>query len=84
MFTTVKELRQHLRRILERVQAGEQVIVTKRGRPIAIISPFAEVEELKLKPFEEAWREIEEALEQSEPAFDSWEEALAASRGRLR
>jgi len=84
MFTTVKELRQHLRRILERVQAGEQVIVTKRGRPIAIISPFEEVEELKLKPFEEAWREIEEALERSEPAFDSWEEALAASRGRLR
>jgi prevent-host-death family protein len=31
----VRELKNHLSRYLERVQAGEEVIVTDRGRPVA-------------------------------------------------
>lgn len=37
----VRELRDHLSRYLERVQEGEEVIVTDRGRAIARIGPTA-------------------------------------------
>lgn len=86
-FATVKELRQDLKRLLARVDAGEQVIITRRGKPVAVLSPFAleadpQVEEPPLRPFEEAWEEIEQVLERSQPAFSSWKEALASSRAR--
>ena len=35
----VRELRDHLSRWLDRVQAGEEVVVTDRGRAIARIGP---------------------------------------------
>lgn len=37
----VRELRQHLNRYLDRVKAGETLVVTKRGRPIARLVPAA-------------------------------------------
>ena len=87
-FATVKELRQDLRRLLERVGEGERVIITKRGKPVAVLSPFpAEGEEalpISLRPFAEAWAEIERALEESEPAFPTVEEAPAHTRSRSR
>lgn len=36
----VRELRDHLSRYLEHVQAGEEVIVTERGRAIARVVPI--------------------------------------------
>jgi prevent-host-death family protein len=87
-FATVKELRQDLKRLLERVGGGEQVIITRRGKPVAVLSPFPAEEEgalpLSLRPFEEAWAEIEAALEESEPAFPDVEEALESTRSRPR
>ena len=35
----VRELKAHLSEYLKRVQAGEHVTITDRGRPIAIIAP---------------------------------------------
>ncbi len=35
----VRELRENLRRFLDRAQAGEEVVVTDRGRPVARIVP---------------------------------------------
>ena len=35
----IKELRDNLRAYLERVQDGEEVLITDRGRPIARITP---------------------------------------------
>lgn len=35
----IRELRDHLSRYLERVQAGEEVVVTDRGRAIARVLP---------------------------------------------
>lgn len=68
-------------------QLRKQVIITRRGKPVAVLSPFdleadPKVEEPPLRPFEEAWEKLEEALERSQPAFSSWQEALASSRGR--
>jgi prevent-host-death family protein len=37
----VRELKNHLSEYLKRVQAGERVEVTERGRPVAVISPPA-------------------------------------------
>ena len=36
----VRELRNNLRSWLERVKAGEHVVVTERGRPIAQLTPL--------------------------------------------
>jgi prevent-host-death family protein len=35
----VRELRAHLSRYLKRVAAGEEIVVTERGRPVARLSP---------------------------------------------
>ena len=37
----IRELRNHLSRYLERVQAGEEIVVTDRGRAIAQMRPIA-------------------------------------------
>ena len=37
--TGIRDLRDHLSRYLERVQAGEELTVTDRGRPIARLIP---------------------------------------------
>ena len=36
----IRELRDHLSRYLERVQAGEEIVVTDRGRAIARVLPI--------------------------------------------
>lgn len=38
----VRELRQHASRWLARVKAGERIVVTERGRPIAELVPIGE------------------------------------------
>lgn len=36
----IHEAKTHLSRLLERVQAGEQITIAKAGKPIAILSPI--------------------------------------------
>jgi prevent-host-death family protein len=38
----VRELRQDLSRYLRRVRAGERLVVTERGRPLAVLAPWAD------------------------------------------
>ncbi len=38
----IRELRNHTRQVLDRVRAGELVIVTVDGRPAAVIGPLHE------------------------------------------
>ena len=38
----IRDLRDHLSRYLARVQAGEELTVTDRGRPVARLIPVAE------------------------------------------
>lgn len=38
----VRELKNHLTSYLRRTQAGESVVVTDRGRPVAILGPVPE------------------------------------------
>jgi prevent-host-death family protein len=43
---SVREANQHLSRYLERVEAGAEVVITRRGKPIARLSPIAATAEL--------------------------------------
>jgi prevent-host-death family protein len=38
----IRELRQDLSRYLRRVRAGERLVVTEHGRPLAVIAPWAD------------------------------------------
>ncbi|HEX9343703.1 MAG TPA: type II toxin-antitoxin system prevent-host-death family antitoxin [Actinomycetota bacterium] len=40
MEATARELNQQTAQVLARVEAGETVIVTKNGRPIAVVRPY--------------------------------------------
>jgi prevent-host-death family protein len=39
----IKELKNHLSRYLRRTKEGEEIVVTERGTPIAIIQPIQKV-----------------------------------------
>ncbi len=41
----VRELRQGLSRYLRRVRAGERFVVTEHGRPLAVLSPWADADD---------------------------------------
>jgi prevent-host-death family protein len=42
----IRELRQRASELLRRVEAGETIEVTDRGRPIAVLAPLPEAEPL--------------------------------------
>jgi prevent-host-death family protein len=39
----VHEAKTHFSKILERVMSGEQIIIAKSGKPVAVLSPFEEM-----------------------------------------
>ncbi|MEJ2749441.1 MAG: type II toxin-antitoxin system Phd/YefM family antitoxin [Anaerolineae bacterium] len=39
----VHEAKTHLSKILARVMSGEQIIIAKAGKPVAVLSPFEEM-----------------------------------------
>ncbi len=41
MVVSIRRARTHLSRLLERVQLGEEVVISKAGRPIARLIPIA-------------------------------------------
>lgn len=45
----VKEIRDHFTRYLKRVKLGEEIVVTERGKPIALLRPIPEGTSLQEK-----------------------------------
>ena len=43
---SVRELRQNLSRYLRRVAAGERLVVTERRRPVAVLGPLPEADDI--------------------------------------
>ena len=43
---SVRELRQHLSRYLRRVEKGERLVVTERRRPVAVLAPLPEEDDV--------------------------------------
>ena len=39
-YVTAREANQRFARLLSSVEGGEQVVITKRGRPVAVVSPY--------------------------------------------
>jgi prevent-host-death family protein len=39
----VHEAKTHLSKILARVMSGEEIIIAKSGKPVAVLSPFEEM-----------------------------------------
>lgn len=80
---TAKELKNRTGDAFRAVSRGDRVVLTRRGKPVAILVPVTETEEEPSLPsFEEAWAEIDEALARSEPEFPTLEEAMSHTRGR--
>jgi prevent-host-death family protein len=42
----VRELRQHLSKYLRRVEQGERLVVTERRRPVAMLAPLPEEDDV--------------------------------------
>jgi prevent-host-death family protein len=82
---TAKQLKQKTGEVIKKVKDGERLIITHRGKPVATLAPPT-VEEKKtfeeLRPYEEAWKDIEETLQKTKPAFKGWREATAWVRSR--
>ncbi len=83
---TAKQLKQKTGEVIRKVRLGEQLTVTYRGKPIAVIAPpkMEDKKPLKkLRSFDEAWRDIEETLQKTEPKFKGWREATEWIRNRV-
>lgn len=37
---TAREANQHFAKVLSAVEAGEEVVISKRGKPVAVMSPY--------------------------------------------
>ena len=37
---SAREANQHFAKVLSAVEAGEQVVISKRGKPVAVMSPY--------------------------------------------
>jgi prevent-host-death family protein len=81
---TAKDLKNKTGEAMRAISKGERVMVTLRGKPFALISPVTaeSLKEVSLRPFEEAWRDIEEALKKTRPRFKNVKEAMTWTRKR--
>ena len=83
---TAKQLKLRTGEVLSKVRSGEQLTVTYRGKPVAVIATpkIDDKKPLKeLRSFDEAWRDIEESLQKTEPKFKGWREATEWIRNRV-
>jgi len=79
---TAKQLKQKTGEVIRRVRSGERLTVTYRGKPVAVIaSPADRLSEPV--SFDEAWKDIEDALNRTEPEFKGWREAAGWARRRI-
>lgn len=82
---TAKELKNRAGEALRHVARGGRVLVTRRGRLVAAISPArdeGQTRSLTLRSFKEAWADIERRLTGTKPVFSSWRKAIGWSRRR--
>lgn len=59
---SLREINQNLTRYVKAAEAGERIVITRRGKPVALLSPVSR-EERSLSPEQEA--ALERLLNQS-------------------
>jgi len=81
---SARELKNHTGEILARVRTGASVVVTNRGKAVALLSPpVATLDEGEpVRAFDEAWADLSATLLATEPEHATWQEALRQSRRR--
>ena len=81
---SAKELKNRTGEVLKLVEGGEKVLITMRRKPFAVLSPVKEGERetANLRPYEEAWEDIQKTLQETEPEFGSVAEAMKWTRRR--
>ena len=80
---TARELKDRADEAFRALRRGDQVVLTRRGKALAVMMPLAEAEDRPdLPPYEEAWAEIERELAASAPEYPTLDEAMARSRRR--
>ena len=52
--TNIHEAKTHLSKLVERVAAGEEIVIGKAGKPVARLIPYKEAKSAKRKPG--AWK----------------------------
>lgn len=50
---SLREVNQHLTRYVKAAEAGERIVITRRGKPVALLSPFPQ-QKPSLTPEQEA------------------------------
>ena len=82
---TAKQLKQKTGDVIKRIKSGERLILTYRGKPLAIIKPATE-QDIKepntVKDPVKAWESIESTLNSTSPEFRNWREATGWVRNR--
>ena len=81
---SAKELKNKTGEVLHRVERGQQVLITKRGKPLAVLSPAtgADLKPAGLRDYRDAWKDIEQELRATNPRFKTWKEAIRETRWR--
>ncbi len=81
---SAKELKNHTGEILRQVGSGQRVLITKHGKPHAVLSPVyqAQLDDSDIRSFEEAWADIEQSLRTTRPQLKTWQEAMQWTRSR--
>jgi len=81
---TARELKNCTGEVVRTLRRGESILLTFRGKPLGTVEPLRPErgDVPSIRPYEEAWAEIEAQLKRSKPRFASWQEAENQSRGR--
>ncbi len=81
---TAKDLKNKTGEAIQAVSRGEKIVVTLRGKPVALLSPInaEELEQQSLRDMDTAWDDIERTLKASRPRFKNVEEAMDWTRRR--
>ena len=81
---SARDLKNRTGDVLRALRRGDSLVLTFRGKPVGRIVPYAAsgAKGMVIRDYEDAWPEIEAALNQSAPEFPTWREAEDRSRGR--
>ena len=81
---SAKELKNKTGQVLSQVVRGQKVLITKRGKACAVLSPVGakELKPVGLRDYGEAWKDIERALQATAARYKTWKEAIRETRWR--
>lgn len=66
----IHEAKTHLSKLLTRVMSGEEIIIAKAGKPVAVLSPFAEMPTRRLPGDDAGKVVIKSNFDDPLPEFD--------------